>query len=1804
MLDYDSSGRLTEDQSGPLNVDGSGSLDALYTYDENTGVLNEVDEGEGTIYQIVVAAALVLDEEAAPNADEAYDTVEDGLENTSKYILDYEGRPLEEVSPKGETASWKWNTHGQVTTYTDARGLVTSYSYDDSEKGAGDLRYVANPDGSYVAYQYDPKFHEVTSEERPGPGDATETISNVYDDEGELISSTDPMGVVTTYDWIDGLLMSSTDGRGKSTTYDYDENRRLIEEVDPLGYTTYFTYDDAGNLATTKDGRGKTSSTTYDADNRLIEVEDPDGDVTNTEYNALGEVIKTTDPRGVVTLNVYDDRGFLVENVQGYGEMDAVATDYELDADGRVTLMVDGDQHQTSYLYDKDGRRTKVITPDGSTSTLYDADGNITETIDANGNAVTFVYDDANRRVEEIDPYGTISTVYDLAGDVVSEINADGDATNYEYDLDGHQLDEQDADGSSSTLYDTDGNVTQTTDADGNVVSYVYDDDDRLIATINAAGASMTLYDADGNVTETIDPDNNVTTYVYDDADRLIEEHDPIGTITTLYDADGNVTETIDADGHATTYLYDDLGRQIAEIDPIGTITTQYDSVGNIAEIIDQNGKVTKFLYDEANRQIAEIDPIGTITTHYDPAGNIISVIDGDGHETSYAYDEENRQISRTDADGTTQTFYDAAGNITETIDADGHATTYHYDGAGRLTETDAPIGVTETIYDAEGNVTESIDPDGRVTTYLYDALNRLIEEIDPVGVLQTLYDADGNVTETIDANGDVTSFTYDGDGRQITESTASGTTTTEYDAAGNVITITDPDGNATNYVYDDDNRLTLMTDPLGEQETYAYDDAGNLTLTVDRDGRRRQMSYNGDDELTGETWFNANGSVQNVLSYTYDSAGNLLSASNNAGSYGFTYDGAGRLLTETTPFGITLSFGYDPAGNVTSVTDSHGVAVQSSYDADNRLTHTSLGGSVNTPLAADFTYDGDGQLQTIIRSFGASSATTVAETVYTYDGDGRVIEIKHSGVSDTFGDDTYTYDTGGRLISETINGVTTTYAYDNANQLTQAGDDTYAYDANGNRSSDSIGAGNQILSDGVWNYSYDNEGNRIAKTSPGTGITWAYTYDNANRLTSATETDAQQHVLYQVNYLYDVFGNRIEQDTWWSGDLDPTVTRTLYNGDQVWADLNGNNGEVTDYLNGAAVDEILAREGTSDSGTWYLADIRGSVEALLSDATGDLIDELTYDAFGNLSDETDPSVGDRFKYDGGQYDAATGLYYFEARYYDPFSGVWLSEDPTGFEAGDSNLYRYAGNDPTNATDPSGLAWSFSATFQSAYSSVKSTTSAVANSVSQAAAKAQSLATNAAQQVSAIGTQVADKVQEEIQILPDTLAALPQAVADTMESGEAADSLMGFLAQSQVINAVTLGQSSKLSTIYGHEEAFANAGAVSQLYDEATKQVLINAATAGAGKAICAARQAVANGQIAGRAAQAVNGLATAAKAANVGLNASNAVSAADDLVEAYQSGDGLKFAQALVRFGSSAYNAQAAYRQSCFVAGTPLRTPEGSRLIEEFQVGDLLLSRPEHDLEGAIEVKAVEEVFVRTAFTLRLQVAGREIETTSEHPLFVKDKGWVACGNIHAGELLASEDGQWLEVEAISDPGEFTTVYNLRIADYHTYFVGSVDWGFAVWAHNSNYGEDNAPSTSPPTKLRTITSKETAESVNSTFPANFHPPYKPGTQVSRFTTGTEEAFVRVHGQGNQQRAWMMKKEAIRGLSSAQIQSKYALPDKPTFVSDVKVPAGTKMEYGTVNPGFPGVPPGGRARQYRVLERLDASAFTNMRPLE
>jgi RHS repeat-associated protein len=113
-------------------------------------------------------------------------------------------------------------------------------------------------------------------------------------------------------------------------------------------------------------------------------------------------------------------------------------------------------------------------------------------------------------------------------------------------------------------------------------------------------------------------------------------------------------------------------------------------------------------------------------------------------------------------------------------------------------------------------------------------------------------------------------------------------------------------------------------------------------------------------------------------------------------------------------------------------------------------------------------------------------------------------------------------------------------------------------------------------------------------------------------------------------------------------------------------------------YLFGAQVDQVLAEEKQGNV-LWMLADSQGTVRDVV-DRNGVVQNHLSYDSFGNITNETNSAINVRFTYTGREFDAATGLYYYRSRYFDPLTGGFISEDTIGFAGGDANRDRYTPN--------------------------------------------------------------------------------------------------------------------------------------------------------------------------------------------------------------------------------------------------------------------------------------------------------------------------------------------------------------------------------------------------------------------------------------------------------------------------------------------------------------------------------------------
>ncbi len=99
---------------------------------------------------------------------------------------------------------------------------------------------------------------------------------------------------------------------------------------------------------------------------------------------------------------------------------------------------------------------------------------------------------------------------------------------------------------------------------------------------------------------------------------------------------------------------------------------------------------------------------------------------------------------------------------------------------------------------------------------------------------------------------------------------------------------------------------------------------------------------------------------------------------------------------------------------------------------------------------------------------------------------------------------------------------------------------------------------------------------------------------------------------------------------------------------------------------------------------------LRAISRVLSPDNTTKLVKEITYDTYGNILNDTNPTLKVPFGFAGGLYDSDTKLTRFGYRDYDAYTGKWTAKDPIGFDGGDLNLYGYVLGDPVNFVDPSG----------------------------------------------------------------------------------------------------------------------------------------------------------------------------------------------------------------------------------------------------------------------------------------------------------------------------------------------------------------------------------------------------------------------------------------------------------------------------------------------------------------------------------
>jgi RHS repeat-associated protein len=806
------------------------------------------------------------------------------------------------------------------------------------------------------------------------------------------------------------------------------------------------------------------------------------------------------------------------------------------------------------------------------------------------------------------------------------------------------------------------------------------------------------------------------------------------------------VSTVKDQRGYSTAYEYDrdsasqpcagrGLVTRVTHLVDGTYISFAYDQLGNVIAAENELRQRTNLAYDDYSRLITVTPPApaGAMTLTYERYGTSDPYLhasrafhlqtDGAGVTVEKRYDENFRpnaliQQGGTASPSTTTLEYWPAGLLKTVHDPrnSGWTTSYTYTARNQLeTATDALNHQTFFHYDPAGN-TDYVDrPDTKRETRSYDEMNRLRTAVEPV----------------TDASNKTTTFTYLPSGR--------------------VHTVQDDNQQVTAFDYDESDLQTRMTYPDTTYQAWGYDDAKNLVSRRTVGGRFQWFYYDGRSRLTNMVWDEPAG-VSDWTNFGYDAASQLTSATNQNGTIARTYDEAGRLLAEEqNVYGLgakTVTYGSDAAGKRAAV----GLAATDyqfayHYDAMGRLdqilnVQNSPDGTTNSlwhqysydaasnvtqrycpmnGVAQIYTRDELGRIDTLtiknatepqygapkpppIGAAGSSPVvpvpplprplsllagltnltSTVGQTVPTI---GTIITSEH-----------YLYDAMSRVTNVQRGGQDDGFGYDYADQVTTASYTGWngGGTRNVNYSQDNLGNRNQVNDNGnVQGYSpMANYRNQYASApagpvSNGTEHEIAgyeglnYTYYGDRRLASVSGNGNS------YGLAYDALGRCVKRT------LKGNVVYYTYDGPHPIYEWKADGSKAGWNLYGQGIDEILLRADyqvvSAGQGYFFQQNRLGSV-AHLTGFAGEVIEKYRYDAFGQpTTTYSGGSFNNRFKFTGREYQQQLGIYEYRNRAYHPGLGRFLSEDPVGFAAGDTNLFRYCGGDPVNWTDSFGF---------------------------------------------------------------------------------------------------------------------------------------------------------------------------------------------------------------------------------------------------------------------------------------------------------------------------------------------------------------------------------------------------------------------------------------------------------------------------------------------------------------------------------
>lgn len=881
--------------------------------------------------------------------------------------------------------------------------------------------------------------------------------------------------------------------------------------------------------------------------------------------------------------------------------------------------------------------------------------------------------------------------------------------------------------------YDENGLLTDITDAFGNVTHFAYDGGMVVSVTdfYGTGGAQTTTRGYDGYFLETVtqpDPDggegplgNPITTYTYYDSGpgvNLLETvTDPRGLVTTVaYDHMRHVSDvtercgghiTIESVASKTSPNMDPTGSDPAHLASLHATTAENSYEITIPELQNVFG-TEKSILRNINHAITSIDVDGVLTTYeYEENTNLGLVSFGLLHEIK-------------------QPNLGRATEITSDIDglADAITFTQEFNANSQRTNLKAAIGAADDFE----------------SSYTFNALGRMAQIVqqEQVGgnavahkTVDFAYNLAGQFT-SIKRYVDVTDF--------VAESSYS------YDEVGRLNALKHNRDASTfadyGFIWNDANRLTEFSNSVHsiENATYDYDDAGQLTA-ADRAGVTKDESYVYDSNGNRvDAVVPALGTNLDVVGIWQFNEGSGTSVADDSGhSNTASLNGSASWSEDDTPwagkgeYSVLLNTGSATSGSVSVAGVEGEFTISLFFKGENVDTayHQVLfrQGGIELSLIAgelEATFKNtSGESVYVCTNSSGMSDNTWYHAMFRYDGSTVTVSAYNlsfsASDSDNFSYCNKTPSSGSAVLGRDQFGMRSFHGkIADVTIFNTAGEDadigairagTFEYLPTTDYSTTEH---NRIESDERYTYVYDAEGNLATRHNISDDSYRVYVWDYRNRLIEVSDYDSGDTLLKSVAYTYDVFNRRIAKHIDLDGD--DAINRDefyVYDGSDIVMDFVDGDGEVegdstelaTRYLWGPGSDQLLAQESydagedLSTQTLWALSDHQGSLRDYVQFTPGDecqqtedgtsVVFHYTLDSFGSI---VDGYASTRYIYTGQEFDTETGLYYYDARYYDATIGRFISEDPIGFAGDSSNVYRYVHNEPTKYVDPSGLA--------------------------------------------------------------------------------------------------------------------------------------------------------------------------------------------------------------------------------------------------------------------------------------------------------------------------------------------------------------------------------------------------------------------------------------------------------------------------------------------------------------------------------